>query len=63
MLSVKEAMQKIFTNTPTLPTTSRPVNEDLVGYILAEDIKAPESVPASRASIVDGYAVICISRT
>jgi gephyrin len=63
MLSVKEATQKILTNTPVLPKISLPVNEDLVGYLLAEDIKAPESVPAFRASIVDGYAVICISRT
>ena len=61
MLSVPEATDKILTNTPVLPITSLPVNESLVGYILAEDIKAPESVPAFRASIVDGYAVICTS--
>ena len=59
MLSVPEATEKILANTPQLGTTLLPVNEDLVGYILAEDIKAPESVPAFRASIVDGYAVIC----
>ena len=59
MLSVPEATDKILTNTPVLPITSLPVNESLVGYILAEDIKASESVPAFRASIVDGYAVIC----
>lgn len=59
MLSVPEATEKILVNTPELGTIALPVNEDLVGYILAEDIKAPESVPAFRASIVDGYAVIC----
>ena len=59
MLSVQDATQKIFENTSVLPIISLPVNEDLVGYILAEDIKASESVPAFRASIVDGYAVIC----
>ncbi len=59
MLSVKDATQKILENTSVLPIISLPVNEDLVGYILAEDIKASESVPAFRASIVDGYAVIC----
>jgi gephyrin len=59
MLSVTEATQKILTNTPVLSITSKPVNADLVGYILAEDVAAPESVPAFRASIVDGYAVIC----
>ena len=60
MLSVKDATQKILDNTFLLPIISLPVNEDLVGYILAEDIKASESVPAFRASIVDGYAVIGI---
>jgi len=59
MLSVSEATQKILNNTPVLSVTSKPVDADLVGYILAEDVSAPESVPAFRASIVDGYAVIC----
>jgi gephyrin len=58
MLSVKDATQKILDNTCLLPVISLPVDEDLIGYILAEDIKASESVPAFRASIVDGYAVI-----
>ncbi|KAG9721249.1 hypothetical protein KCU73_g14299, partial [Aureobasidium melanogenum] len=41
------------------PTTiTLPVNESLVGHVLAQDVTAPESVPAFRASIVDGYAVI-----
>jgi len=34
-----------------------PVNTDLIGAVLAEDVKATESVPAFRASIVDGYAI------
>ena len=59
MLSVKDATEKILANTPVPSVVSRPVNEELVGYVLAEDIKAAESVPAFRASIVDGYAVIC----
>ena len=59
MLSVSEATDKILTNTPIPKITSLPVNQDLIGYILAEDVDAPESVPAFRASIVDGYAVIC----
>jgi gephyrin len=58
MLSVSDATQKILSNTPTLSTIFHSVNEDLLGYILAEDVRAPESVPAFRASIVDGYAVI-----
>jgi molybdopterin molybdotransferase len=35
----------------------RPLNEAL-GMILAEDLKASESVPAFRKSTVDGYAVV-----
>jgi len=62
MFSVPEATEKILTNTHALPITSLAVDENLVGYILAEDIKAPDSVPAFRASIVDGYAVLCIPR-
>ena len=61
MLSVPDATQKILANTPILSTITVPVDESLVGYILAEDVRAPESVPAFRASIVDGYAVICTS--
>jgi len=59
MFSVKEATDKLLAQTSICPIISRPVNEDLVGYILAEDIPASESVPAFRASIVDVYAVIC----
>jgi gephyrin len=61
MLSVPEATHKVLANTPILSTITVPVDESLVGYILAEDVQAPESVPAFRASIVDGYAVICTS--
>jgi gephyrin len=61
MLSVPEATEKILSNTPVSSAITHPVNESLVGYILAEDVQAPESVPAFRASIVDGYAVICTS--
>lgn len=36
-----------------------PVSQQLVGHVLAEDVKAIENVPGYRASIVDGYAVHC----
>ncbi|KEQ59529.1 uncharacterized protein M437DRAFT_87441 [Aureobasidium melanogenum CBS 110374] len=58
MLSVKDALQQIDLHTPSPTTITLPVNESLVGHVLAEDVTAPESVPAFRASIVDGYAVI-----
>ena len=40
-----------------------PVNSTMVGHILAEDVHASEAVPAFRASIVDGYAVIVSDAT
>lgn len=58
MLSVKEAHDLVAEHTPLTEITTAPVNSDLVGYVLAQDVVAPEAVPAFRASIVDGYAVI-----
>ena len=57
MLSVEEALKLIAEHTPAPQTIKRPIDESLIGYILAEDVKAQESVPAFRASIVDGYAI------
>ncbi|KAL9124063.1 MAG: hypothetical protein Q9217_006574 [Psora testacea] len=58
ILSVNEALKTIFDNTPIFRSITVPVNASLTGHILAEDVKAREAVPAFRASIVDGYAVI-----
>ena len=58
MLSVEEATRLILEQTPKPRTFDVPVDTSLVGYILAEDVEAKEAVPAFRASIVDGYAVI-----
>lgn len=58
MLAVEHALAQIAQNTPSPTITKAPVNEDLVGSVLAEDVTATESVPAFRASIVDGYAVV-----
>ncbi|KAH8696569.1 putative molybdenum cofactor biosynthesis protein Gephyrin [Talaromyces proteolyticus] len=58
MLSVDEALRIIAQETPEPTTTQVPVDSDLVGSVLAEDVYAGEAVPAYRASIVDGYAVI-----
>lgn len=56
MLSVEEATKLILENTPATTSVNTAVNDDLVGSIVAEDVKAMEPVPAYRASIVDGYA-------
>jgi gephyrin len=58
MLSVEDALSKISEYTPEPLTISAPVDESLVGSVLAQDVTARESVPAFRASIVDGYAII-----
>jgi gephyrin len=57
MLEVEEALRLIAEHTPGPTVQTVPVDMDLGGYVLAEDVKATESVPAFRASIVDGYAV------
>lgn len=58
MLSVTDALALISRETALAPIAPHPVNPDLVGHVLAEDVTAAESVPAYRASIVDGYAVV-----
>ncbi|OOF91607.1 hypothetical protein ASPCADRAFT_210956 [Aspergillus carbonarius ITEM 5010] len=58
MLSVDEALKIISEQTPEPTTIEVPVSIDLVGFVIAEDVYAGEAVPAYRASIVDGYAVI-----
>jgi gephyrin len=57
MLSVADANALIAVQTKTGQIIEVPVDENLVGYVLAQDVTAAEAVPAFRASIVDGYAV------
>ena len=58
MLSVHDAVELILQESPPPRPIKLPVNGSLVGHILAGDVKASDDVPAYRASIVDGYAVI-----
>lgn len=57
IIPVKTALEAISDHTPPPVIAKVPVDENLAGVVLAEDVKAKESVPAFRASIVDGYAV------
>ena len=57
-VSVEDAVKLILTNTPEPRIVTAKVDTSLVGCILAEDVQAREAVPAFRASIVDGYAII-----
>lgn len=63
MISVEQALDLIAQHTPKPTVVTIALGEKAVGHVLAEDIKAPESVPAFRASIVDGYAVSPGSRS
>lgn len=58
MLSVSAALAQITEHTPSPKIIKKAVTESLIDHVLAEDVLATESVPAFRASIVDGYAVI-----
>lgn len=58
MLTVQEAVAQIEKHTPAPQTVAAKVDGELVGCVLAEDVTAKEAVPAYRASIVDGYALI-----
>jgi gephyrin len=60
MLSVDDALGLIRQHTPAPRVVKSKVNPSLVGSILAEDVTAEEAVPAYRASIVDGYAVVAV---
>nr|OQO16591.1 hypothetical protein B0A51_15956 [Rachicladosporium sp. CCFEE 5018] len=58
MLAVDEALSLIAQHTPAAEVIDIPVDQTLVGCVLAEDVTAREAVPAFRASIVDGYAIV-----
>ena len=58
MLSVDDALAIIAEHTPKPRVVRRKVDEAIVGSVLAESVRARENVPAFRASIVDGYAVV-----
>jgi gephyrin len=58
MLSVDDALKLIEEHTPAPEMVTSKVDSTLVGSVLAEDVTARENVPAFRASIVDGYAVV-----
>lgn len=58
MLAVADALALIEEHTPVPTIVTTKVDTSLVGAVLAEDVTASEAVPAFRASIVDGYAII-----
>lgn len=57
MLTVKEALHIVLERSPPPNIIAANVGVNLIGSVLAKDIRAEEPVPAYRASIVDGYAL------
>lgn len=58
MLSVDDALKVISQKIPQPEIVQSQLTQDLVGSVLAVDVTAREAVPAFRASIVDGYAIV-----
>ncbi|KAF0638766.1 hypothetical protein FPSE5266_07193 [Fusarium pseudograminearum] len=58
MLLVEEALALIEQHTPGPEVVTASVDQSIVNSVLAEGVEAKENVPAFRASIVDGYAVV-----
>jgi gephyrin len=56
----KDALRIVLEHLAPAQPVSHPVDPNLIGYVLAEDVTAAEAVPGYRASIVDGYAVVMI---
>ncbi|KAJ2905409.1 gephyrin [Zalerion maritima] len=58
IISVEAALKHIQDKTPTPVVETVKVEPSLVGAVIAADVSSNENVPAFRASIVDGYAVV-----
>jgi len=57
MISVAEATREIQSRVTPLPPVERGFRE-VLGYVLAEDVTAPDDLPPAERSAVDGYAVV-----
>ncbi|KAI8897586.1 hypothetical protein BC833DRAFT_593251, partial [Globomyces pollinis-pini] len=58
IISFEDALNIVLTLSNRNTIEKKEINSNLTGYVLAKDIQSFENVPAYRASIVDGYAVI-----
>lgn len=57
LISLKDALDIIMTEVQPLDVVTVPVTPSLAGHVLAEDVYAPEDIPSSPTTNVDGYAV------
>lgn len=58
MFTVDHALDMVLCHTPAPVAVKADVDSSLPGAVLAQNVEAAEAVPAYRASIVDGYAVV-----
>ncbi|CAO3563971.1 unnamed protein product [Mortierella alpina] len=58
LIPMDRALASVMDQVAPLPSVEKPVNAELIGAVLDEDVVAVEAVPGYRASILDGYAVI-----
>jgi hypothetical protein len=57
MISVREAMDRIFEQAAPLKVQTMNVGSELVGHVLADDVVSPRNVPSGPSTNIDGYAV------
>ncbi|KAI6040445.1 hypothetical protein EDC04DRAFT_2894173 [Pisolithus marmoratus] len=57
LISFKDALDIIMTEIQPLGVVTLPVTASLAGHVLAEDVYAPQDIPSSKTTNVDGYAV------
>ncbi|KAJ6532257.1 MoaB/Mog domain-containing protein [Mycena vulgaris] len=57
LISLEDALQLVQKNISTLGIQKKLVTHELRGHVLAEDVYAPQNVPSTSTTSVDGYAV------
>ncbi|KAH9948788.1 molybdenum cofactor biosynthesis protein [Amylocystis lapponica] len=57
LVSVDDALSSILTELQSLSIREELVTARLRGYVLAEDVHAPQDIPRSQTTSVDGYAL------
>ncbi|KIK05923.1 hypothetical protein K443DRAFT_3481 [Laccaria amethystina LaAM-08-1] len=57
LISFEAALSYVHANIEVLPVETRIVDNNLREYILAEDVQAPQDVPPTSTTNVDGYAI------
>ncbi|KAH9844355.1 MoaB/Mog domain-containing protein [Rhodofomes roseus] len=57
LVTVDEALASILKEVKPLDTAELPVTANIKGHVLAEDVYAPQDVPSTSTTSVDGYAL------